>query len=130
MTWHELPHILYAEIALDRAFDQIAELRERRYDDAHGAEENRFPPLEVDRPISRFNRLAYAEIEQKHRHAADKTADQAPCAADRLKSLSVKDHVEHYMSLGYDKKESMKRAASDRGISKSVVYAELLSDRK
>lgn len=56
--------------------------------------------------------------------------EKAPCAADRLKSLSVKDHVEHYMSLGYDKKESMKRAASDRGISKSLVYAELLGNGK
>lgn len=40
--------------------------------------------------------------------------------------LSPREHVERYMEQGYDKKESMKRTAQDRGISKREIYKELI----
>ncbi len=39
-----------------------------------------------------------------------------------LNALSPIDHIRHYMAAGLDKKEALKRAAKDRGVSKSVLY--------
>lgn len=39
-----------------------------------------------------------------------------------LNALSEVDHIRHYMAAGLDKKEALKRAAKDRGVSKSDLY--------
>ncbi len=39
-----------------------------------------------------------------------------------LNALSEKEHIQHYMAAGLDKKEALKRAAKDRGVSKSELY--------
>ncbi len=39
-----------------------------------------------------------------------------------LNGLSEREHILHYLSKGYDKKEALKRAAKDRGVSKSELY--------
>jgi 16S rRNA (cytidine1402-2'-O)-methyltransferase len=39
-----------------------------------------------------------------------------------LNALSEIDHIRHYMAAGLDKKEALKRAAKDRGVSKSELY--------
>ena len=39
-----------------------------------------------------------------------------------LNSLSEREHIRHYMAAGLDKKEALKRAAKDRGVSKSDLY--------
>lgn len=39
-----------------------------------------------------------------------------------LNALSEKEHIRHYMLAGLDKKEALKRAAKDRGVSKSDLY--------
>ncbi len=39
-----------------------------------------------------------------------------------LVKLSEREHIAHYLSAGYDKKEALKRAAKDRGVSKSELY--------
>lgn len=44
----------------------------------------------------------------------------------RWESLSVEEHVRMYMDEGMEKKDAMKAAAKDRGISKSMIYKELL----
>lgn len=46
-------------------------------------------------------------------------------AAERenpLNALSETEHIRHYMAAGLDKKEALKRAAKDRGVSKSELY--------
>lgn len=43
-----------------------------------------------------------------------------------LNSLSVRDHVMHYISAGLDKKEAVKRTASDRGVAKNEIYRETI----
>lgn len=42
--------------------------------------------------------------------------------------MSIEDHVNQYIEQGMDKKEAMKKAALDRGISKRDVYQALLKD--
>lgn len=39
-----------------------------------------------------------------------------------LNSLDPKEHIAHYMRQGMDKKEALKLAAKDRGVSKSELY--------
>ncbi len=44
----------------------------------------------------------------------------------KWESMSIKDHMELYLSQGMEKKEAMKAVAKDRGISKRDVYQELI----
>ena len=46
-------------------------------------------------------------------------AKEAECA---LNTLSETEHIAYYMGQGLDKKEALKRAAKDRGVSKSELY--------
>lgn len=39
-----------------------------------------------------------------------------------LLALSEREHIQHYIDSGLDKKEALKRAAKDRGVSKSALY--------
>ncbi len=41
-------------------------------------------------------------------------------------TLTVEEHMEHYMSQGIDKKSAMKMVAKDRGVSKRDIYQALL----
>ncbi|MDE7285471.1 MAG: hypothetical protein K2N55_01320 [Lachnospiraceae bacterium] len=43
--------------------------------------------------------------------------------------ISIKEHMDIYENQGFDRKESMKKVASDRGISKRDVYQFLLSQK-
>lgn len=43
-------------------------------------------------------------------------------AENPLCALSEREHIRHYISQGLDKKEALKRAARDRGVSKSALY--------
>ncbi len=39
-----------------------------------------------------------------------------------LNNLSIEDHFKHYISLGLDEKNAIKKVASDRDVSKSEIY--------
>ena len=39
-----------------------------------------------------------------------------------LNILSPEEHIRHYMAAGLPKKEALKKAAKDRGVSKSDLY--------
>ncbi len=41
--------------------------------------------------------------------------------------MSVAEHVQHYIDEGLDRREAMKRAAKDRGVSRREIYQELLT---
>lgn len=43
-------------------------------------------------------------------------------SANALNSLTEKEHILHYMQGGMDKKDAVKQAAKDRGVSKSDMY--------
>lgn len=40
----------------------------------------------------------------------------------KWESLSIEEHMEHYLSEGIDKKEAMKKVAKDRGVQKREIY--------
>lgn len=40
----------------------------------------------------------------------------------KWEQMSIEDHVAHYVSKGYDRKEAMKKSAQDRGVSKREIY--------
>ena len=42
--------------------------------------------------------------------------------------MSEREHVEMYINQGMDKKEAMKAAAKDRGVSKRDIYNKLLEN--
>ena len=44
-----------------------------------------------------------------------------------FEEMTVEEHMELYLSQGMDKKEAMKAAAGDRGVSKREIYKELLN---
>ena len=44
----------------------------------------------------------------------------------KWEEMSVQEHVEFYIAQGLDKKEAMKNAAKDRGVSKRDIYKELI----
>lgn len=47
----------------------------------------------------------------------------------KWEELSVQEHVAHYEALGMDRKEAMKQAAKDRGVSRREIYAQMLQVR-
>jgi 16S rRNA (cytidine1402-2'-O)-methyltransferase len=44
--------------------------------------------------------------------------------SSQLCEMSVVEHVEFYISSGLDKKDAIKKVASERKVAKSLVYAE------
>jgi len=46
-----------------------------------------------------------------------------------LNSLTVEEHIEHYIQAGVSRMEALKLVAKDRGVSKSVIYAESQSEK-
>lgn len=46
----------------------------------------------------------------------------------KWEDLSIKDHVDMYIEKGMSKKDAMKEAAKDRGVSKRDIYAALLQE--
>lgn len=40
----------------------------------------------------------------------------------RWEDMSIEDHMEHYISQGFDRKEAMKKVAKDRGVQKREIY--------
>ena len=46
----------------------------------------------------------------------------AKAGENPLNALSETEHIKHYMLAGLDKKEALKKAAKDRGVSKSDLY--------
>lgn len=59
-------------------------------------------------------------------HGKD-VAEMEKEAQEKWQELTVAAHVEYYLSQGMDKKEAMKAAAADRGVSKRDIYQALLS---
>ncbi|MCR5501975.1 MAG: 16S rRNA (cytidine(1402)-2'-O)-methyltransferase [Lachnospiraceae bacterium] len=44
-------------------------------------------------------------------------------------TMTVEDHVRHYLELGMDRKEAMRQAAKDRGVPKREIYQALLGTK-
>ena len=102
-------------------------------------------PQDVDKDIAAMyevfgerNAAAVREITKLHEETQTFTLSQGLAGEKRgeyvlvvegakqqespLNALSETEHIRHYMAAGLDKKEALKRAAKDRGVSKSVLY--------
>ncbi len=102
-------------------------------------------PQDVDRDIASMYSVfgdrracAVREITKMHEQAQDFTLAEglegekrgeyvlvvagAEERANDLCLLTEKEHILHYMSQGFDKKEAVKLAAKDRGVTKSEMY--------
>lgn len=102
-------------------------------------------PQDIDRVISSLyeclgdrNACAVREITKLHEEASPFTLKQGLTGEKRgeyvivvegatdtenpLNALDEKAHILHYMAQGYDKKEAVKQAAKDRGVTKSELY--------
>ena len=44
----------------------------------------------------------------------------------KWEEMSIEDHMEHYLKMGIDKKDAMKKVAKDRGVGKRDIYQALL----
>ena len=44
----------------------------------------------------------------------------------KWEEMSIEDHMAHYLKMGIDKKDAMKKVAKDRGVSKRDIYQALL----
>ena len=63
--------------------------------------------------------------------SAEETEQELELAREaRFSGLSISEHVQSYLDQGMDKKEAMRAAAKDRGISKRDVYQALLMNGK
>ncbi|MDE7305959.1 MAG: 16S rRNA (cytidine(1402)-2'-O)-methyltransferase [Clostridia bacterium] len=102
-------------------------------------------PQDIDRDISAMysvfgdrNACAVREITKIHEEAINFTLSRglagekrgeyvvlvegALKCANALNDLPEREHIAHYMRQGMDKKEALKQAAKDRGVSKSELY--------
>jgi 16S rRNA (cytidine1402-2'-O)-methyltransferase len=61
---------------------------------------------------------------------ANETLPENAGSEVNLSGLSVSEHVAFYENKGNTKKDAMKLAAKDRGVSKSEIYGEILKERK
>ena len=53
---------------------------------------------------------------------------QRQAAQESWESVSVEEHMEHYLSQNYSEKDAMKQVAKDRGVSKREIYSYLHKD--
>lgn len=51
-------------------------------------------------------------------------------AQEEWLSLSISEHMEHYLSQGLSKKDAMKKVATDRGVTKREIYQFLLNEKE
>lgn len=75
--------------------------------------------------------IAYYEIEEPKGEfvLVIEGADRAALKEEEKReflSMSITEHVAYYMNQNMDKKEAMKKAARDRGVSKRDIYQALL----
>jgi len=55
-------------------------------------------------------------------------AQQKKESEESWQQLSIVEHMQHYLDVGVDKKEAMKKVAKDRGVSKRDIYQALLDE--
>ncbi|MBQ2766900.1 MAG: 16S rRNA (cytidine(1402)-2'-O)-methyltransferase [Clostridia bacterium] len=74
----------------------------------------------------------YREHDPRGEYVLVLSGSQTPPAADAdafWQTLTPADHVAHYEALGMGRMDAMKKAAKDRGVSKSEIYALLLQTK-
>ncbi|QGG54179.1 16S rRNA (cytidine(1402)-2'-O)-methyltransferase [Paenibacillus sp. B01] len=99
----------------DREAAMIRELTKRHEEAARGRLSELIAHLEEHEPLGEYC-LVIAEGEPV----------EAVAGTPWWQALELERHVEHYERLGQDRKEAIKLAAADRGLSKREVYNEVM----
>lgn len=82
---------------------------------------------EISKKFEEVIRFSLGEVPKfTHKGEFVLVAEGARPAHESLIALTLHEHVAHYLALGLNKKEAMKRAAQDRGVPKSEIYNALL----
>lgn len=55
-------------------------------------------------------------------------AEQRQAAQESWESVSIEEHMEHYLRQNFSEKDAMKQVAKDRGVSKREIYSYLHKD--
>jgi 16S rRNA (cytidine1402-2'-O)-methyltransferase len=98
------------------------ELTKRYEEFARGTLEEALAMLEAAPPLGEYCLVVEGA-------SADAAVEQDIAAeASWWKTLTVAEHVERYEAEGLNRKEAMKKAASDRGVSRRDIYQELLEE--
>ena len=119
---YEAPHRLKKTLALlletlgDRQMTVCRELTKKHETTVAGRISEVLAHFEAEEPrgecVLVLHGKDFAEIEKEEQ--------------TKWQEMSVAEHVEFYISQGLDKKEAMKAAANDRGMSKRDIYQALL----
>ena len=121
MIFYEAPHKLKATLA------DMAEI--------FGSERR----ISLSRELTKLNEqtlrltlgeaLEYYEIsEPRGEYALVVEGGEKRNEGTELSALSPREHVEHYIALGMTKKDAIKAAARDRGVSKSEIYSAVIDE--
>jgi 16S rRNA (cytidine1402-2'-O)-methyltransferase len=127
MIMYESPHrvdkTLEAILAIwgNRRVVLARELTKRYEEFARGTVEEALLHLEVNPPLGEYCMVVEGA-------SSDEAEGYGAEAGLRWQEMTVQEHVEHYAAQGSDRKEAMKRAAQDRGVSKRDIYNELLQN--
>lgn len=108
---------------------QIALAREltKRYEEfARGTIEEALGHVEEHPPLGEY--CLVVEGISKEEAAAAGSAGDGTVSELWWQGKSLQEHVDHYAVQGSDRKEAMKKAAKDRGLSRRDVYNELLAE--
>lgn len=98
------------------------ELTKRYEEFARGTLEEALVMLEAAPPLGEYCLVVEGA-------SADAAREQnASAEAIWWKSLTVAEHVERYEAEGLNRKDAMKKAAGDRGVSRRDIYQELLEE--
>ena len=86
----------------------------------------------------KFEEFIYTDIEQAIHHFSENTPKgefvliiEGAQDSEKLSpfdNMTILEHINYYTEAGFDKKEAMKKVATDRNISKRDVYAETIKE--
>ncbi len=122
MVLYEAPHHLKAtlsdlyEVLGDRKIALCRELTKKHEEIQRTTISSAIAYYEENSPRGEYVLV----IEGKSREEKDAEAQA------EFENLSIEDHVQRYINQGMEKKEAMKAAAKDRGVSKRDIYQALL----
>ena len=119
---YEAPHRLKKTLALlletlgDREMAVCRELTKKHETTVNGTISSVLSHFEAEEPRGECVLILHGK----------EFSELAKESQEKWQELSVEEHVEHYLAQGMDKKEAMKAAAADRGMTKREIYQALL----
>lgn len=108
------------EVLGNRPLALVRELTKRHEEIVRGSVEECLGYLQKHEPLGEYCIVVGGA-------ATDGLALQGADEAAWWNALTVAGHVNRYVELGMNRKDAMKKAAADRGVSKREIYSELLN---